>query len=119
MGWLGVIETPDWSAGITLGNFGVSTSNLVSLSTATKDRNAGSSEGSFNDQPLFVHFDNVLSSQNEQAVFVGTGFLSAIFLTDQLGGIVIRRLPPTAMPFMPARRPLSFKERLPLSLMLL
>jgi hypothetical protein len=86
VGWLSVVKTPDGIAGISLGNLGISAANLVIMSTTTENRNTGSSEGNFDDQRLFTDADDVSIPSNEQAGFVGTGFLNAILLTDQPGG---------------------------------
>jgi hypothetical protein len=85
MGWLGVVETPDGSAGVTLGSFGISTSNLVIMSTATEDRNTGCGESRFDDQRFFTDTDIVFLSNNEET---GTPRVSnhfAILLTDEPG----------------------------------
>lgn len=89
------------------------------MSTTTEDGDAGSSEGNLDDQRFFTDADVISIPYNEQAGNPRVSNLCTIFLTNQLGGIVIRRLPPTAMPFIPAKIPLSFKERPPLSRMLL
>jgi len=86
MGWLGVVEAPDGVTGVPLGTFGISTSNLVIMSTTTKDRNAGSSEGNLDDQRLFTDADDVSIPYNEQAGTPRVSNLFTIFLTDQLGG---------------------------------
>jgi hypothetical protein len=56
------------------------------MSTATKNRNAGSSEGNFDDQRLFTDADDVSIPSNEQAGTPRVSNLFTIFLTDQPGG---------------------------------
>ena len=88
MGWLGIVEAPDGIAGVSLGSFGILTANLVIMSTATEDRNAGSSEGSLDDQRLFANSDvsSILTtSLNQVADSIGIGILGTVPFADQLG----------------------------------
>ena len=81
MGWLGVVETPDGSVGISLGAVVASTANLPEHSGV--NGNTGSSEGSFNNQSFFANSTSVL---HERAFNVGLGGVGATLSTDQVWG---------------------------------
>jgi hypothetical protein len=55
-GWTGLIDTPDWITGVTLGSSGVSTTKLpmVKVHNVENDRNTGGGEGGLNDQGFFA-----------------------------------------------------------------
>ena len=88
MGWLGVVETPNGGTGVTLGSFGISTSNLVTLSTASENRNTRGSESNLDDKHFFADGhapDTFFVRVDETTGGVGVSSLNAILLTDQLG----------------------------------
>ena len=67
MGWLGVIETPDGGAGITLGNVGISAHILFPTGSPAVEGNARASEGSFDSQRLFADMGVSFTSYSQKA----------------------------------------------------
>ena len=86
MEWLGVVETPDGRAGITLGNVGIPAHVLFAAGSPSVERNARASEGSFDSQRLFADMGVSFTSYSQKAGNPGVGLLGAIPSTDQLGG---------------------------------
>ncbi len=72
-GWLGIVETPDGSTGVTLRGFGGATSELTVVNDGNeeKDGNAGFGEGGLNDQLLLANANMAFVSYDQQAGTVG------------------------------------------------
>ena len=67
--WQGLIQTPNGIAGVTLGQVGVTTPDLsfqnvadIDMESSEQNRNAGSSEGGFNDQFFFTNTNVLIGS---------------------------------------------------------
>lgn len=103
MGWLGIVETPDGRTGIESGNVGIPAHVFFATGSPAVEGNARTSEGSFDGQRLFADMSVGCTSLHQQAGNPGVDLLGAIDSTYQLGGIVIKRLPPTAIPLRPKR----------------
>ena len=104
MGWLGIVETPDGGAGIESGDFGIPTPVLFATGSPAMEGNARASEGGFDGQGLFADHDDVFTSYRQQAAW-GSAFSEPYPAQTSLGAIVIKRLPPTAIPLRPKRIP--------------
>jgi len=90
MEWLGIVETPDGRAGITLGSFGGTTSELTVVNDGNEqeDRDAGFGEGGVDNQRFFTdsHPSVFLAvAPYETTGDLGVGLFGAVGLTDQLG----------------------------------
>jgi hypothetical protein len=122
MGWLGIVEMPDGRTGIESGDFGIPAHVFFATGSPAMEGNARTSEGSFDVQRLFAdsHTSNtIFVTAHETTGNPGVGLLGAIEGTYQLGGIVIKRLPPTAIPLRPKRIPVCSRWSAPASRRLL
>jgi hypothetical protein len=92
-GWLGVVETPDGCTGVSLGSFGIATSELTMVDDGNEqeDGDTGVGQRSFDDQWLLANANIAFVSFDQQTGSVGVGPLVgglsySALIADQSGG---------------------------------
>jgi hypothetical protein len=93
VGWRSLVEAPDGSIGVSLGNFGISTPELVVVNQGDvkEDGNTGSRERGLDNQGVLADSNNVFISLNENTDSVGitslgSGISNGTSVAGQIGG---------------------------------
>jgi hypothetical protein len=89
---LALVQVSDGTAGVVLGNIGISTAELLFVNEGNlhEDWNTGSGEGGLDNQGLFADFGDSsilqIASQEHTESF-GVGFLNTAFFSDVTTGL--------------------------------